>query len=539
MAGIDASIPLSGIAPKLPSASDMVSLQAMMDQMRQRKLKSDQDTAQLGSEKAMEGLAAGVSAYMGAPPGTPEEQRMTLMKDTVREYFEKIGKSGQGRLYGWNDQKIQEFATHDIPIDRALSLIDQHAQYKDMAKRGMDLRAGMQEGKGIPLGSIGQQPEQEAPRPTPEGSFPPGMSQEDIDKKYEEMSKQPQAPVEIGKDEKGNPVAAASASADIEGKQQEEQPAETVKGLYERAKEREASAARLRKQGRYDLADKASGDAKDLRSAGAALETRQQKDRSLDQADAREERLAKAKEGQDIRPEDANRIAKQYLAGDRQAATGFARSQKNQAVIHEAITEEAKRQGKGGKDIAAIQAEYHGLIAEESALGRRSAGISTAIKSAQAIGPMVEEASRKVDRTRFPTLNRLLAEWKKGTGDEDVNNLAIAVNSFINVYARGINPSGQSTVSDKDHARELLSQYWAKGQITGGMKFLMKELEAESHAPGEVKQDVRKEFLEGQQAKPKPKTYYKEDKAKPIEEGKDDDESERKELERLRKKYKP
>ncbi len=92
---VDANIPLSGIAPKLPSAGELVSLQGMIEQMRERKLRSDQQTAELASDKALEGLAAGLSAYYGAPQGTTEDQRKVMMRTAQREYFEQLDKSGQ------------------------------------------------------------------------------------------------------------------------------------------------------------------------------------------------------------------------------------------------------------------------------------------------------------------------------------------------------------------------------------------------------------------------------------------------------------
>jgi len=80
---------------------------------------------------------------------------------------------------------------------------------------------------------------------------------------------------------------------------------------------------------------------------------------------------------------------------------------------------------------------------------------------------------------------------EQGTGDENVVRFGIAVNSLINIYARAINPVGQVTVSDKDHARELLSTAWSKGQFRNGIDQLQLEMNAAYKAPGAVRKELR------------------------------------------------
>ena len=46
---------------------------------------------------------------------------------------------------------------------------------------------------------------------------------------------------------------------------------------------------------------------------------------------------------------------------------------------------------------------------------------------------------------------------ENNTGDPEARQFGAALNSFINAYARAVSPIGTPTVSDKDHARSMLS----------------------------------------------------------------------------------
>jgi len=80
---------------------------------------------------------------------------------------------------------------------------------------------------------------------------------------------------------------------------------------------------------------------------------------------------------------------------------------------------------------------------------------------------------------------------ERGTGDENVVRLSGAINSMINVYARAINPTGVPTVSDKEHAREILQAAWSKGQINAAIDQMQKEMAAARAAPSLVREQMR------------------------------------------------
>lgn len=196
-------------------------------------------------------------------------------------------------------------------------------------------------------------------------------------------------------------------------------------------------------------------------------------------------------------------LAQQTLAGDTTAVSGLGfgnAGAANRAAVKERVAALAKERGMSGADIAAVNAGFFGTKAGERVLGGRTANIGMAVTEAKNLTPLALEASNKVDRTQFPTLNSMLLATERGTGDENVVRLGIATNSLINAYARGISPTGVPTVSDKDHARELLSTAWSKGQYNAGVDQLIKELNAAAASPAAVRQEFRDAVHEGQTA---------------------------------------
>ncbi len=169
---------------------------------------------------------------------------------------------------------------------------------------------------------------------------------------------------------------------------------------------------------------------------------------------------------------------------------GLARSGVGAKLVSE-VMKEVPKGGTQASDLIANQAELVGLKAGQRTIGTKQAQIEMAVTEAKNMAPLALEASNKVDRTKYPTLNAALLAVEKGTGDENVVRLGVATNSLINIYARAINPTGVATVSDKDHARELLAAAWSKGQYAAGVDQLMKELAAAQKSPPQVRSAMR------------------------------------------------
>ncbi len=181
---------------------------------------------------------------------------------------------------------------------------------------------------------------------------------------------------------------------------------------------------------------------------------------------------------------------------------GLARSAQGAKLVSE-IMHEVPKGGGTSEDLIANQAELVGLKAGQRTIGTKQAQIEMAVTEAKNMAPLALQASNAVDRSKYPTLNAALLAAEKGTGDENVVRLGVATNSLINIYARAINPTGVATVSDKDHARELLAAAWSKGQYQAGVDQLMKELAAAQKSPPQVRGAMREALtgkkLEGEQ----------------------------------------
>ncbi len=221
--------------------------------------------------------------------------------------------------------------------------------------------------------------------------------------------------------------------------------------------------------------------------------------------DAKEERKQQ-REDSLLTPEEARFMARQAWSGDTSVMQNIGRGAQggeNVVRLRRAIMEYGKEQGKTPEELAAKNAEFFGIKAGERTLGTRTANIEMAVTEAQNMAPLVLKASEKVDRTRFKDINKIIQMGEERSGDPDVVRLGISINSMVNIYARAINPNGVGTVSDKEHARELLQAAWSKGQINAGVDQLMQELNAARKSPGQVREGLRSAVTgKGEQGNP-------------------------------------
>lgn len=206
-----------------------------------------------------------------------------------------------------------------------------------------------------------------------------------------------------------------------------------------------------------------------------------------------QDRKQQMEEGR-LTPEEANFMARQAWAGDTSVFQNIGRGSQgseNIKIIRKAMVDYARANNKTPEELAAKNAEFFGIKAGERTAGIRSANVEIAVSEAQNIMPIALQASEKVDRTKYPNINSVLQAAQKGTGDEDVVRLASATNALINVYSRAISVTGTPTVSDKDHAREIIDKAYSKGQYKAVLDIMKQEMEAARKAPGQVRQELR------------------------------------------------
>ena len=219
-----------------------------------------------------------------------------------------------------------------------------------------------------------------------------------------------------------------------------------------------------------------------------------------------------------LSPSTLSTMADQYLSGDKAVMQNLGRGAQgaaNVVALREAIAEAARNKGMSGAEIAAKQSEFMGMNAAQRALGTRQANFGLAKSEAYEMADLVTETSEAVSRTQFMPINKALNAYNTNTGGTEIREFGAAQNSFINAYARAISPVGTPTVSDKDHARAMLSTADSHEQVVAIMGQLKKEMEAAGRAPGVVKKEIREGFTKdnaptGGAAKPAGAPKYQE-----------------------------
>lgn len=187
-------------------------------------------------------------------------------------------------------------------------------------------------------------------------------------------------------------------------------------------------------------------------------------------------------------------MAEQYLAGDKSVFQNLGRGAQgaaNVVALRQRVTQVAKEAGMSPDQIALVQNEFQGMGAAQRALGTRSANFGLAEKEAYAMADLVTEASSKVPRTQFMPINKAIIAYENKTGDPEARQFGAALNSFINAYARAVSPIGTPTVSDKDHARSMLSTADSHEALVAIMNQLKREMDAAGAAPGAVQKQMR------------------------------------------------
>lgn len=202
-------------------------------------------------------------------------------------------------------------------------------------------------------------------------------------------------------------------------------------------------------------------------------------------------------------------MAKQAMSGDTSVFTNLGRGAQgaeNVIAVRKRIAELNSGSGESGAEQAQRNAEFFGIKAGQRTLGTRSANIELAATEFKQVLPVVQAASQAVSRSNYPDLNRIVQAFEEKTGDPNVVKFGGGVNTLVNLYARAISPSGNPTVSDKDHARLILNRAWSQGQFDAAVGMMSQEIDAALSSPDKVRDAMRQRFLGGQQGGAKPST---------------------------------
>lgn len=183
-----------------------------------------------------------------------------------------------------------------------------------------------------------------------------------------------------------------------------------------------------------------------------------------------------------LTPETLDAMAEQYLAGDRTVVQNLGRGAQggaNVVALREAIARKAEQKRMSGPEIANAIAAFSGLMAEHRTAGNRQAALAIATEVAREQIPLVRETSKKVNRTEFPTINRMIVAFQKGTGDPVIVQFLEQLNTLKYTYARALNPTGVPRVADLERFDNIISEAWSKGQIDAALDQIERSLAAE------------------------------------------------------------
>ena len=205
-----------------------------------------------------------------------------------------------------------------------------------------------------------------------------------------------------------------------------------------------------------------------------------------------------------LQPEETTFMARQALAGDNSVLTNIGRGKQGAAnivALRREMMKIAKDEGISPEELAMKNAEFFGIKAGERTLGTRQANISLAANTLEQFIPLADAASDAYKRTGVKSLNDLQKFAQGKTASPELRKLAGATNAVINAYARAVSPSGTPSISDKDHAREVLDVAFSNGDFHAATEQLMLEIGAEKKAPGAVREAMR-EGIVGKKGKP-------------------------------------
>jgi hypothetical protein len=132
-----------------------------------------------------------------------------------------------------------------------------------------------------------------------------------------------------------------------------------------------------------------------------------------------------------------------------------------------------------------------GAAAEERAVGQRAGAIAIAVDEASKTIPNVRSLAEKSAGKGVATWNSVENKWAVEKGDRDFAKYVQQMNSLINVYGRVISGGGKGTVSDLEHARQMLNPNMPLSAVQGSLEGFETEVGIAEAAPGEVRAKMR------------------------------------------------
>jgi hypothetical protein len=165
--------------------------------------------------------------------------------------------------------------------------------------------------------------------------------------------------------------------------------------------------------------------------------------------------------------------------------------------IQNAITDYAANKGMSAGELSAKLAEFEAMKSGMRVSANISAKIENAAAEADQLAPLAIEAGRNVARSGFLPFGRVQAMFNNQTNDPNMNKFATANIGLATAYAGAMARGGKATVTDNDHARELLSTAKSQEAYEAIVGQMQQEIKAARAAPQHVRENLRNEISGG------------------------------------------
>jgi hypothetical protein len=200
------------------------------------------------------------------------------------------------------------------------------------------------------------------------------------------------------------------------------------------------------------------------------------------------------KEDNNFDSETIDMLADQALTGDKSVFSGRGMTGANLGAIRQRMNQKMRDRGMTGADIAAANAQFMGFGAAQRTAGVKGANVQLAGAEFQGLLPLAQQASMAVSRSKILPFGKVQIMFNEQTNDPALREFAAVNNGIINTYARAISPTGVPTVSDKDHARKILSTAFDQKSYQATLNMLNKEIAAAMQSPIHVRESLRQEI---------------------------------------------
>lgn len=197
-------------------------------------------------------------------------------------------------------------------------------------------------------------------------------------------------------------------------------------------------------------------------------------------------------QGAKLSPDAENQAAEIYLKTG-QLPPNLGRGKQGSETIARIVNKAAQLSGgKSTDQIIEERQENKASGKTRLELGSREGKIAPRVEEAKQFAGIALKASDTVDRSVFRSFNKFMQMGEGEIGDPKLRAFQAANTSLVNAYAAAVS-GGSPTVSDKEHARELLSTADSPEAYKAVVNQMITEANAALKAPKTVMEGMRSE----------------------------------------------